>query len=101
VAVSVGGAFVALATALVARSAVVDPLAQAAEADALPNGTDANDVLERIVPAEIARIFSRITQEAEPAHWMAVGVVERRSLDVEATHGAAGPVHTSAGRLAE
>jgi hypothetical protein len=101
VAVSVGGAFVALATALVARSAVVDPVAQAAEADALPDGTDASGALERIVPAEIARIFARIAHEAEPAHWMAVGVVERRSVDVEATHGAAGPVHTSAGRLAD
>jgi predicted Zn-dependent protease len=101
VAVSVGGAFVVLATALVARSAVLDPVAQAAEADALPDGTDADGALERIVPAEIARIFTRIAQEAEPAHWMAVGVVERRSVDVEATHGAAGPVHTSAGRLAD
>ena len=102
VAVSVGGAFVALATALGAvRSAVLDPVAQAAEAGALPNGSDAGGALAQIVPAEIARIFTRIAQEAEPAHWMAVGVVERRTLDVGATHGAAGPVHTSAGRLAD
>ena len=81
VAVSVGGAFVALATALVARSAAIDPVAQAAEAGALPDGSDVGSTLAQIVPAEISRIFTRIEQESEPAHWMAIGVVERRSLE--------------------
>jgi hypothetical protein len=98
VAVPVGGAFIALATAMVAGSTVLDRVAQA---DALPDGSDAGQALAQIVPAEIARIFSRISQEADPAYWMAVGVVERRSVEVEATHGAAGPIHTSAGRLAD
>ena len=101
VAVSVGGAFVALATALVAQSAWLDCTAHAAETAALPDGTEAASALPRIVPAEIARIFTGLVQQPEPAHWMAVGVVERRALDVEATHGAAGPVHTSEVRLAD
>jgi predicted Zn-dependent protease len=93
------GAFVVLGTALVAQSA--DALDGAAAASALPDGTEPAGTLERVVPAEIARIFSRISGEPEPAHWMAIGVVERTSLDVEATHGAAGPVHRAQVRLAD
>ncbi len=96
------GAFVALATALVAQSAAALEGAATSDASkALPEGTDPEGALDRIVPAEIARIFTKIASETEPAHWMAVGVVDRTSLDVEATHGAAGPVHRSRVRLAD
>jgi TldD protein len=65
----------------VAGSAPADPLLQAAS-------------------AELDRIWAQLSAAPEPAYWMSLGVTDRRSVEVQATHGAAGSIsrsHTRAG----
>lgn len=54
-----------------------------------------------LLEQELARIWADLQDEPEPPHWMAVDVVDRRALSIQATHGAASPATWSRVRLGD
>ena len=73
-----------------ALSLGVAPVAGAAEpAAATPS---APDPMFQTAEAELERLWAELSQAPEPAHWLALGFIDRQSLDVEATHGSASDV---------
>ena len=57
--------------------------------------------LVSVLSEEVDRLWSALRAQPEPAYWLAVDVVDRRSIDIQATHGGASPVSESRVRLAD
>lgn len=54
-----------------------------------------------VLSAEVERLWASLSAQPEPAHWLAIDVVDRRSIDIQATHGASSPVSETRTRLAD
>lgn len=54
-----------------------------------PVAAGASDPLLGAAEAELERITAELSDETEPPYWIQVGILDRRVVDVQATHGAA------------
>ena len=54
-----------------------------------PVAAGASDPLLGAAEAELLRIAAELSDETEPPYWIQVGILDRRVVDVQATHGAA------------
>ena len=54
-----------------------------------------------VLSAEVDRLWASLQAQPEPAYWLAVDVVDRRTIDIQSTHGASSPVNESRARLAD
>ena len=57
--------------------------------------------LVAVLSAEVERLWASLSAQPEPAHWLAVDVVDRRAVDIQATHGGSSPVSETRMRLAD
>ena len=62
---------------------------------------DPSDPLFAAAEAEFQRVWGILSAAPEPAHWMALSLVDRATIQVEATHGAASTVRRDAVRLGD
>ena len=61
----------------------------------------AADPLEQALEAELDRTWSVLKDQPEPPYWIAFGVVDRHSVSVDATHGAASNIRRNHARLGD
>ena len=59
------------------------------------------DGLLDVARAELQRSWAVLQAQPEPPYWMALGIVDRRSVGTEATHGSAGVVSRSHERIGD
>ncbi len=60
----------------------------AAAESALPQAEPTGDALVDLLAGELARVWGELQDEAERPHWMALNVIDREGLTLQATHGA-------------
>ena len=61
----------------------------------------ADDPLLTVALAELDRAWTELSTTDEPPYWMGLGLLDRRTVEVEATHGAAGAVRANHHRLGD
>jgi len=86
----------AVATDALAAEAAPVAVGEAAEAE----GDPADPFLDTAV-AELDRLWESLSTADEPAHWLALGFVDRHVVDVEATHGSASAISERHYRLGD
>ncbi len=76
-------------------------LLTAAAAPPAPSAPPTGDAFVDLLGSELDRLWAELQDEVERPHWMAIDVVDRESLSIQATHGAASPPSWSRVRLGD
>lgn len=66
-----------------------------------PLAAGAEDALVRAAGGELARAMEALGTRPDPPYWIGLGVVDREVLEVQATHGSAGPISQTRVRLGD